>query len=611
MQESTEPAVAKPVDGEAPCDPANTAASENQDLVAQNHVPPNFVEIFAIPKPASSDKEVPTEEVMEDATEEQTEDETEDESTSPSEQEIANVIVRCQQEQEVRKKEPLPSDIKYAEMRRAFDRGDVAKAGELAFEFSRLRHEEEKAEKQAQARAAAEQQVTGQDSIDDQEEEEFAAPKQPEPQPDQFGVKIGGNPAKMVGLEMEDWIRQDGTIKIARYVSPEDGLINQFCRSVSLPSDRNSLLEPLFESVILPSGLEQFRTTRELFDDISALLHQQVIIPSEDCSLLAYWAIATWFTEHLAFVPSVVISGPASTADVLLRTLVAVCRRPLLLGELSATILRKLPIYPIRPTLLVRESQFNRSISAMLNASNQPGYLFLSGNTFQQLYCPKCIYVGEYVKDAAAASNNLHINLSGSTLQPDHSLPTTEEITSFQNRLFSYRLLNRQKVESSTYVVPQFRPEFSAAASELGAAIVDDDELQRGVIELLDDRDTEARVDRATGVDGLVVQAVLFHCHQKDRQKFVREIAATTNRLYAEAGESLKVSNETVGHVLKRLGLYSRRLGNAGRGLLFDQATLSHVHRLSHEYDVLTVEPTCTYCHELQLTRSEEFVQVE
>ena len=113
----------------------------------------------------------------------------------------------------------------------------------------------------------------------------------------------------------------------------------------------------------------------------------------------------------------------------------------------------------------------------------------------------------------------------------------------------------------------------------------------------------------ATGVSGLVLRAVLFHCHQKDQRTFVREIAATANRFYAEDGESLKVSSETVGHVLKYLGLYSRRLGNAGRGLMFDKATQSHAHRLGHAYDVLTSEPSCENCHELQQPQSEEVVQ--
>jgi len=96
---------------------------------------------------------------------------------------------------------------------------------------------------------------------------------------------------------------------------------------------------------------------------------------------------------------------------------------------------------------------------------------------------------------------------------------------------------------------------------------------------------------------------------EKDQRTFVREIAATANRFYAEDGESLKVSSETVGHALKYLGLYSRRLGNAGRGLIFDKATQYHAHTLSNAYDVLTSEPSCEHCHELQQPQSEEVVQ--
>jgi hypothetical protein len=333
------------------------------------------------------------------------------------------------------------------------------------------------------------------------------------------------------------------------------------------------------------------------------------MLPRKESSLLAYWAISTWFTGNLSFFPNVVISGPVSTADLLLRTLMAVCHRPVLLGELSPAVLRKLPINELTPTLLIREPQLSRYMSALLNTSNQPGYLFFSGKTFQQLYCPKCIYLGECFKDAPAMSNSVHINLSGNSLPPRHSAPADEEITCFQNRLFSYRLLHHDKVAAANFRVSGFRPEISVVADVLAAAIVDDVELQRGVIEVLKDRDEQSRVDRATGVNGLVLQAVLFHCHQKDQRKFVREIATTTNRLCAEDGESLKLSSETVGHVLKNLGLYSRRIGNAGRGLVFDKATQSHAHGLGHSYDVLTVEPTCEYCHRLQQPQSEKVVQ--
>jgi hypothetical protein len=110
----------------------------------------------------------------------------------------------------------------------------------------------------------------------------------------------------------------------------------------------------------------------------------------------------------------------------------------------------------------------------------------------------------------------------------------------------------------------------------------------------------------------MVLRAVLRHCHQADEQQvFVREIAATANQMYSEEGESLNISSETVGHVLKNLGLYTRRLGNAGRGLVLDKATQSRAHELGHANEVLSGSagvPACGYCHKLQVQQTQEVV---
>jgi hypothetical protein len=558
------------------CDPVKTSHSENQSCAPQNVLAANFVEISQIPKPDSGDEE-------QEAAECSPEDE--DENTLEN--------------------EPLPSAITLAAMVEASDRGASSEVTELWQKYQRECAEQKEAERLAQEEWA------DQGEEEEIDEEEFAQKEPSEPEPDyQFRIQIGGTAAKMAQLTaMEDLIRPSDSIQACHFVGAEDGVINQFCGSFKLPWDFR-MYQPLYDSLILPTGVKGFGTTRDLFQDISSFLHKHAMLPRKECSLLAYWAISTWFTDYLPFSPNVVISGPVSTADLLLLSLVAICRRPILLGELSPAILRKLPINELTPTLLIREAQLNRYMSALLNASNQPGYLFFSGKTFQQLYCPKCIYVGDGFKDAPAMSDSVHINLTGNALTPRHSAPTDGEITSLQNRLFSYRLLNHDKVAAANFRVSGFRPEISVVADVLAAAIVDDMELQGGVIEVLKDRDEQSRADRATGVNGLVLQAVLFHCHQKDQEKlFVREIAATANRLYAEDGESLKISSETVGHVLKKLGLYTRRLGNAGRGLMFDKATQSHAHSLGHGYDVLTIEPSCEYCHQLQQSQLKEVVQ--
>jgi len=106
-----------------------------------------------------------------------------------------------------------------------------------------------------------------------------------------------------------------------------------------------------------------------------------------------------------------------------------------------------------------------------------------------------------------------------------------------QNRLLAYRLIRHDKVKTSKFRVSGFRPELCAVAEILGTAILDDSELQRGIMDVLKERDEQSRGDRASGLNAVVLRAVLFHCHQKDQQKvFAREIAATVNRIYGEGG---------------------------------------------------------------------------
>ncbi len=426
-----------------------------------------------------------------------------DKAISPGEQPGTGMGTPHEQEEKTPKKELLPSEITLAELREdVFHRGG-RRSSELQEKWLRQLEEEERAQKLAQELATKEHEVMGEDLSDQEDDDEKG--KKTEAKPDKIiDVNIDGSTAKTAGLTAMDLFRGDNEIKKVRFVSSEDGVIKQFAEPFYLSWDAWGLHEPLYESLILPSAVEGSPKARELFDEVSALLHNHVILPHKDCSLLAYWAIATWFTDYLSFLPTVIISGPASTADLLLRTLVAVCRRPVLLGELSPAILRKLPINELVPTLLIREPQLSRYMSALLNASNRPGYLFFSGKTFQELYCPKCIYVGESPKDSPSTSNSVNINLGGSALTRRYALPAKEEITSFQNRLFSYRLLNHGKVTTANFRVSGFRPEVSIVADVLAAAIVDDVELQRGIIEALKDRDEQSRVDRATGVNGLV-----------------------------------------------------------------------------------------------------------
>lgn len=65
-------------------------------------------------------------------------------------------------------------------------------------------------------------------------------------------------------------------------------------------------------------------------------------------------------------------------------------------------------------------------------------------------------------------------------------------------------------------------------------------------------------------------------------QIFVKEIAAEVNRVLEDRGETLRLSPEKVGHKLKKIGLLTRTLSQAGNGL--DGATKVRVHEVAAAY---------------------------
>jgi hypothetical protein len=208
--------------------------------------------------------------------------------------------------------------------------------------------------------------------------------------------------------------------------------------------------------------------------------------------------------------------------------------------------------------------------------------------------------------------NSISIHVGGKSRRVLPPLPTENVIQEFQQKLLFYRFVWRDMVATSNFRVPvlQFRPEMAAIAQVLGAALVSEPDLQRGVVGLLEDSDQQARVDSVSSLEGVVLRAVLAYCHQANHEKvFVREIATASTEINREEGEPLQINSETAGHVLKGLGLYTRRIGNAGRGLVLDKSTQSQVHGLAHAYDVLPQEPSCGYCQKFQIEESKEHVQ--
>ena len=403
-------------------------------------------------------------------------------------------------------------------------------------------------------------------------------------------------------------LRQNGEIHSYSF---RLGVPNSTIVGTAVSQDSN-LPHNLYSSLRLPNGFIKSNSGRDIFNDVQDLIRNQAMLSERQSRLVAYWAMATWFTDFLPFVPTLFVSGPAFSADPLLRVLECVCRRAILLAGISPPTLRAITCNQVMPTLLIRTTQLNKTMAALLDASNQPGYFISSGKDVWQFYGAKCIYTEEVASQRIVGTRSIHVRANRKGSEVGRFPLEDKAVQDLQNQLLYYRLVAHDRIASSKFRVTGFLPELCATAQVLGAPLEGDVELQKGIIELLNEFDEQLRVDRSCELNALVLKAVLSHCHQNDQQQvFVRQIAVTVKELYREEGESPRISNETVGHVLKNLGLYTRRLGNAGRGLILDKATQSRAHELSHANEVLpdgAEVPACGHCHKLQLLETQEVV---
>ncbi len=81
-----------------------------------------------------------------------------------------------------------------------------------------------------------------------------------------------------------------------------------------------------------------------------------------------------------------------------------------------------------------------------------------------------------------------------------------------------------------------------------------------------------------------------------------KSVTPGVDPLEEESTRALQVSEEKVGHALKRLGLFTRRLGNKGRGLELTKETQLLVHELARLHQgeaVFRAHTGCAYCQNL------------
>jgi hypothetical protein len=331
-----------------------------------------------------------------------------------------------------------------------------------------------------------------------------------------------------------------------------------------------------------PSPLEAELETTELQDQIKRIIVARTNLPDSVCGLLAFWAISTWFQEAFIVNPCLVITGPAHEGTVLLRVLHDLCRNPALLAGFKRADLKDINGYR---TLLISEPNLDNRTAALLGNLTNRGFILLEQGSY--LYCSgsRAIYIGE----DPAVKRIQHSLCVDVTAHPHAGRPASGQwlpgkIDSLRNRILGYRDRNLAKVRSLEFNPHDLSPEAHAMANALGSCLIDAPQLQAELAGLFRPQDRQPIADRSDSVEALIAGSALTFCHQGKQQVFVKEIATEVNRLLKARGETTQFSPAKVGHRLKKVGLLTRRLSEAGNGFILDKATIIHIHEVAAAY---------------------------
>ena len=341
------------------------------------------------------------------------------------------------------------------------------------------------------------------------------------------------------------------------------------------------------DAVPAPTGSAPYGATDELFDRLQKAIAAQACLSERASRLLAHWVISTWFPDALPLAPGLAILGPAYEGDLVLRALRNFCRNPLMMTGITATDLRKID-WRTPPTLLCFEPNLTKQMAALLGSAAARGYLAGGAGSYMDFYCSRAIYVGDEVSVDRIPRCSIQVNLlptatPACATQDESRLPEIK-VSELQNQLLNYRLKNLVRVHNSKFDASQLTSDTRAVANALGACLVDSPGLQSNLVSLLTPIESQREADRSTGIEAVTLEATLILCHAGKQELLAGEIAAEVNLLQKARGERLTCSAENVGHSLKRVGLYTRRIGKAGRGLLMDLATVERVHELAAVY---------------------------
>jgi hypothetical protein len=375
-----------------------------------------------------------------------------------------------------------------------------------------------------------------------------------------------------------------------------------------------SLGPTVLEAVRFPGGAADYGSTGELFEKILDAASKYTGLPDRELRPIPYWGLSSCFPELLAALPTLVVTAPSwADADSFLRLLRCLCRRGVLLTELTPGAFLDLPMN-LRLTTLMEQTKVARQLRGYLRAGGSSGARVSRSGRFLDLHSVRALYCAEDDLDSELREGVLRVSLYPARKNVVFFDAREEERLSaeIQPQLLQYRLQNFQAVQASRFDAPGFTAGMRGLARALAASVVGDPTLTAGVIPLLSAQDEEIRASWSTLPDFAIIVTVLALVHEGKEQRVpVQKVTQFVNAVLSASGEIREYNVVEIGLLLSRLNVARSRTAG-GKVIELTREVSRRVHELKRRFGVTTTPdsfPGCPDCEPPTVPGNRRLVQ--
>lgn len=338
----------------------------------------------------------------------------------------------------------------------------------------------------------------------------------------------------------------------------------------------------------LPNAAMPYESVYVLLRRLETLISECIAVGEKYVPVLADYVLSTWFVDRFEVAPYLSVVGlPRSGKTTLLKVLRLVCRRPLLIADITPASFYQ-ACARFMPTMLIDETasiRGNRTLRHILRSGTTRDVLAVGKDRAFHSFGAKVISWLELPDDPALNSRCVLIPMFESenkALVMAHEPKVQQMAADLQAQLLRFRLENYKAVKPAGVAGDEVvRPRTRDLLRVLSAGHAQDAERCQGLLKFFESGEG-IPAEPLDPAQNAVLGALFSLIHAREGIPSVRVGDLTR----VVTGENLRLSSRKVGAVLTSLGLGKRTRTNSGWALSVNRQDAQRLHELAALYGI-------------------------